>query len=98
MDINSSGNFVQQSAAGAACVGVLQNNPGSGHEATVAIAGESKVVAGATLSPGNRVQSNASGQAIAAASGDMAQGIVKQGASSGNLATIVLQPNSGQVN
>lgn len=55
--------------AGEAAIGILQNNPTSGQAATVAIAGRSKMVAGAAVASGARVASNASGKGVTATAG-----------------------------
>jgi hypothetical protein len=62
-------------AAGGDAVGVLQNDPSAaGRAATVAVLGVSKVVAGAAVAAGARVQSDDEGRALAAASGDVVLG------------------------
>ena len=55
-------------------IGVLQNNPNSGQHVTIGYAGESKVVAGGSISAGVQFTTNASGRATAAASGDLVVG------------------------
>ncbi len=53
--------------AGVVAAGVLQNDPGAaGQPATIMATGVSKVVAGAAVTAGARVMSNASGKAVAA--------------------------------
>lgn len=54
--------------------GVLQNNPASGQAATIAYAGVTKIVAGAAVNARALITTNGSGQAVAAASGDMVVG------------------------
>jgi hypothetical protein len=51
-------------------VGVLQNTPkAAGREATIAVNGETKVMAGAAITAGLPISHNSSGRAIAATSG-----------------------------
>lgn len=51
------------SGAGEDAIGVLQNKPADGQAATVRVGGLSKVVAGAAITAGARVASDASGKA-----------------------------------
>lgn len=72
MLVDSSGNIAVVGAAGGDADGVLQNNPAAaGRASEMAYAGVVKVVAGSGgLSAGDKVQSDATGGAITAASGD----------------------------
>jgi hypothetical protein len=64
--VNSSGQ-VAVAAAGDPAIGVLQNKPAAaGRSATVRVLGVSKVKAGAALTKGDQVASNASGKAVTA--------------------------------
>lgn len=54
---------------GTRVIGVLQNKPTSGQISTVVVTGVSKVVAGAAVTAGDSVQSDASGRAITLAAG-----------------------------
>lgn len=67
---------ITTAATASKMLGILQNAPSAaGHHATVGWSGKSKVVAGAAVnSVGVFLTSNASGRAIAAASGDMTFG------------------------
>lgn len=60
--------------AGVSALGVLQNKPEDGQPAQVMAWGVSKVVAGAAITAGAKVQSNASGQAITATSTNFVNG------------------------
>ena len=73
---------VASHAAGAAgtLFGVLQNKPTSGHAATLAYEGESKVVAGGNISANAYITTNGSGRATAASSGNMVAGIALEAA------------------
>ncbi|HUX46409.1 MAG TPA: hypothetical protein VMV58_00215 [Desulfosporosinus sp.] len=67
--INTAGDVVKLTTAGAYPSGVIQNDPISGSEVAIACAGVTKVVCGASVTAGSRVMSNALGKAITAASG-----------------------------
>ena len=90
--IDSNGQLAQVSSAGGDADGVLQNAPAAqGRAAALAYAGKVKVVAGATVAAGAKVQSDASGRAIAAASGDHVLGkALTAAASAGNLIEVLL--------
>lgn len=63
------------SAAGGDAVGVLQNDPSAaGRVATVAVMGVTKLVAGAAVAAGDKLQAGADGRALTAASGDVVLG------------------------
>lgn len=70
---NSAGAIIL-AGAGAVVLGVLQNKPLSGEPAAVAIAGVSKVVAGAAYAGDANLVSDANGKAVAAATGDYIRG------------------------
>ncbi len=55
--------------ADANVIGVLQTKPKSGEFGTVAYAGKTKVVAGASITAGAMIQTNTSGRAITVVSG-----------------------------
>lgn len=75
VELASDGQVDQVASAGGDAVGVLLNDPAAaGRAAEVAIMGIAKVKAGAALTAGDRVQSDASGKAITAASGDIVLG------------------------
>ncbi len=56
---------VRQTANTIASIGVLQNNPGNGEVAQVAISGISMIEAGAAVTAGVEVMSDSSGRVIA---------------------------------
>lgn len=66
--VNSSGQAVL-AALGEMCIGILQNKPASGEPATVAIAGKSKAIFGASTAIGLAVKTDANGKFIAASAG-----------------------------
>jgi hypothetical protein len=89
--VASDGQVDLTASAGGAAIGVLQNAPdAAGVPATVAIAGRVKVTAGGTVAAGNKVQSDASGDAIVAASGDTVLGYALQAADDGDVFAIAL--------
>ena len=78
-------------SAGGAAIGVLQNAPdAAGVPATVAIAGRVKVTAGGSVSAGDKVQSDASGDALTALTGDTVLGYALQDADDGDVFAIAL--------
>jgi hypothetical protein len=97
MKLGADGIDVQDSS-GAACVGVLQTKPADGTMGAVAISGISKMVAGAALTRGAAVQSDAQGRAIAAVSGGYPQGVAVEAASAaGEIVPVLLRPQA-QIN
>lgn len=93
--VNASGQLALP-AAGADAIGVLQDKPdAAGRAGLVGLlvgSGRLKVVAAATLVPGNKVQSDATGAAIVALTGDRELGTVLVGGASGEL--VEIQPSS----
>lgn len=91
----SSGQVVQQSSAGGSCVGVLRTvADAAGKQVTVDGSPGSivKVVAGAAVAQDAKVQSDASGRAITAATGDHVQGKALDAASgAGEIIRVLLQ-------
>ena len=61
--INASDNVVQCAAATDVPLGILQNSPASGSEATIMVTGVSKVVADGVIALGALVGTSADGQA-----------------------------------
>jgi hypothetical protein len=77
-------------------IGILQNNPNSGEEATVMINGVSKVkidVSGA-LTAGAVVSSSSAGTAIAATTGEYTVGQIVVGAAAGCIGSVLLKNDS----
>lgn len=78
---------------GAFAVGVLQNDPdAAGKAAEVAIMGQTKVVAGGTVAGGAEVASDAAGEAVTAATGDVILGTAIDGGADGEIIRIVFNP------
>ena len=72
-------------------VGVLQNKPKAGKAAVVRWGGSSKVIAGGTITRGDRVTSDGSGHAVTSTTNKMVQvGIALMSASSGDIFEIAL--------
>lgn len=79
--------------AGGEAIGVLQNKPQTlGEAATVAISGVSMVVAGGTLTAGEKVGAKADGTGVTYATGAVL-GRVIIGAAIGQLAAVLLRTN-----
>lgn len=84
-----------QTTAGGITVGVLQTKPTAGQIGEVAVAGVTKVLAGAAVSRGANVQSDATGRAIAAATADYSQGIALEAATAaGQVIAMLLRPQA----
>lgn len=62
-------------------IGVLFNKPNSGQAASVIVGGESKVVAGGSITANTLLTTNGSGRAAAATSGDFILGMALEAAS-----------------
>ena len=79
--LNTSGQVVICNSAGEDAYGILQNEPAAaGRAANIAKSGISKVILGAnSLTPGMKIQTNASGKAIEAASADHVLGTLRLG-------------------
>lgn len=92
--VASDGQVDLVASAGGDADGVLLNDPdAAGKAATVAYAGRVKVVAGGTVAAGAKVQSDASGDAITAASGDHVLGKCLVGGADGELIEVLLGSN-----
>jgi len=89
--MSSDGQIDPCDTAGEDAYGVLQNDPdAAGKAATVAWGGVSKIVLGATLSPGAKVQTDANGKAAAAVSGDHVLGTLRVGGDADEIGEILL--------
>jgi hypothetical protein len=75
---------------GEAAIGVLLNDPTSGQAAAVAVSGKVRVEAGDTVAAGARVASDASGNAISAATGDYVVGVAVRGGADGEIIEVQL--------
>ncbi len=72
--LESDGQVDLADAAGERCFGVLENDPAAGAEATVVVAGQTRITCGGTVAAGAQLQTDASGDAITAAAGDVVMG------------------------
>lgn len=89
----SSDGQIDPTGDGAAAIGVLQNDPSAaGRAAEVGIAGRTMVKAGGTIAAGAQVASDAAGEAVTAASGDVVLGTALQSAVDGDTFAMVFQP------
>lgn len=88
-------------AAGARCVGVLQNKPGSGIAGTVAFKGQSKVIAGAAITLSatgpTPVTTDNAGRAVLAAAGNAILGYALLAASGAGIVITVQLVQDGLV-
>lgn len=95
--LNSSGLVVGVTAEGGDSIGVLLNKPTSGQVCEIQpLIGIQKVVAGADLTPGSKVKSDATGKAIlaVAASSDHVLGtLVGDPGASGQIVEVLLGSN-----
>lgn len=96
-DVNSSGQAVNPTAS-AKVVGVRQNRPTSGKATTIVHNGVSFVEAGGAITAGARVATNATGQAVAATTGNVICGIALEAATgSGQQIAVLLNVAHGIV-
>ena len=72
-------------AAGERALGVLLNKPTSGKAATVAMTGKVMVEVGAAVTAGDEIQTDANGDAITAAAGDVVLGYALEDAVDGQI-------------
>lgn len=90
----SSGQAVLNDTAGGSCLGVLITPASAQGRACEVASGPGQIIkvqAGATVAQDAKVQSDDSGLAITAASGDHVQGIALTGGDSGELIEVLLQ-------
>lgn len=92
VELDSSGNVGITNALGTdLAIGVLQNKPtAAGQAAEIQVDGVAKVVAGATITPGQKVSASASGTAVVAIATYHVQGICVKGGASGEVIEVLL--------
>lgn len=74
-------------------VGVLQNKPNSGQNASVGFAGVSKIICGSAVSVNRLITTTASGEATNATSGQFAAGIALGAGNNGEtISAMIFQP------
>ena len=84
---------VDPTGNGAAAAGVLQNDPSvAGSAATVCVGGVTKVSVGATVAAGAAGASDAAGECVPAASGDVILGTALEGGTDGAIISILFNP------
>jgi hypothetical protein len=88
--LNTSGQAIGCSVVGEIAYGVLQNDPAQGSAAMLAYAGITKVTAGGTIAANAPVATNATGLAVAAATGNYILGIARNGGVAGDVISILL--------
>jgi len=88
--LESDGKVDLADAAGERAIGVLLNDPAAGESATVAISGKVMVTSGGTIAAGAQIQTDASGDALTAAAGDVVLGYALESAVDGQVMAIEL--------
>ena len=88
--LESDGQVDLADSAGENCIGVLLNNPAAGAAATVAISGKVMVTSGGTIAAGAAVATDASGDAVTAASTNIIMGYALEAAVDGQVMAIEL--------
>lgn len=94
VSMSADGQIDPVAAAGADALGILKNKPdAAGKAAAVTVWGIAKVVAGATLAPGDKVRSSATGQAVAQAASSRELATVITGGVANDMITVLLKVN-----
>ena len=89
--MNTSGEIVAVTAITDIPFGILQNEPDAqGKPASVCVAGISKIVLGATLTPGARVGTGATGKAVADATTNFNIGVLTKGGADTEVGAVLL--------
>lgn len=96
VDLDSSGNVVA-AGDGAVFIGILQNKPASGGQALVCVSGKCKAIAGGSVTAGQSIASDGSGEMVTAVPGDFAKGVAAESASDGEIFSLVLMPHTNHV-
>lgn len=77
--LESDGEIDLADGAGEQCIGILENDPATGGEATVTVSGKCRVKAGATVAAGAAVATDAAGKGVTAASTNIIMGYALEG-------------------
>ena len=94
VEVSAADTVTVADTAGEAVVGVLTNAPASGETASVALSGVCKLTAGAAVSAGAKVATDADGKAVAATAGAVIHGIALEAAGAdGDIIAVALFPN-----
>ena len=88
--LESDGEVDLADAAGENAIGVVINDPAAGEAATVVVSGKVMVTSGGTIAAGAQIQTDASGDAITAAAGDVVLGYALESAVDGQVFAIEL--------
>lgn len=88
--LESDGQVDLADAAGERCLGIVENDPASGEAATVVMSGKTRIVCGGTVAAGAQLQTDASGTAITAASGDVSMGYALEAGVAGQVIAMEL--------
>ena len=88
--LESDGQVDVADSAGENCIGILLNAPAAGAAATVAISGKVMVESGGTIAAGAAVATDASGDAVTAASTNIIMGYALEAAVDGQVMAIEL--------
>jgi hypothetical protein len=88
--LESDGQVDLADSAGENCIGILLNSPASGAAATVALTGKVMVTSGGTIAAGAAVATDASGDAVTAASTNIIMGYALEAAVDGQVMAIEL--------
>ena len=88
--LESDGQVDLADSAGENCIGGLLNSPAAGEAATVAISGKVMVTSGGTIAAGAAVATDASGDAVTAASTNIIMGYALEAAVDGQVMAIEL--------
>jgi hypothetical protein len=88
--LESDGQVDLADSAGENCMGVVINDPASGGEATVVVSGKTVVTAGGTIAAGASVATDASGDAVTAASTNIIMGYALEAGVDGQVIAVEL--------
>jgi hypothetical protein len=88
--LESDGEVDLADAAGENAIGVVINDPAAGEAATVVVSGKVMVTSGGTIAAGAQIQTDASGDALTAAAGDVVLGYALESAVDGQVFAIEL--------
>lgn len=97
VDVSNDHSIVLAAAGTDPIVGVIQNKPKAAQAALIRMLGTTKVIAGGTVTRGDRVTSDSNGKAITTVvNKDAALGIALVSAVAGDIFEIMLAPTSKQ--
>ena len=88
--LESDGQVDLADSAGENCMGVVINDPASGEEATVVVSGKTVVTAGGTIAAGASIATDASGDAVTAASTNIIMGYALEAGVDGQVIAVEL--------